>query len=87
MKPLNITAQCTLGDGPDILVSIKEKIILLEDAHEFDKFKHGTCSNSQLDLNVKEARMLKAELELAIQHCEEMYQFENQLMTESKNHE
>jgi len=60
-----IEVNVTWGDGPDILLDIKTKIVLMEDANEFQNWTHGTCGHSHLDLTAEEALSLAAALEQA----------------------
>jgi hypothetical protein len=55
--------ECTWGDGPDIVVSLDGKrVILYENAVGRNKFIHGFIENGSFDLTADEAEKLAGEL-------------------------
>jgi len=59
-------ASCAWGDGPDVIVSLEgTKIILYEDPHENNHFKHGIVSEGSFDLTSNEAIELAHSLLMA----------------------
>jgi len=68
-----ISAVCTWGDGPDMVLSIKGKsVILMEEVKNKDKWVHGTVSVASLDLTSHEARELSRDLLMAAARAEEL---------------
>lgn len=66
-------AQCTWGDGPDIVLSLEgTSLVLLENPSKFNHFKRGVVSAGSLDLTVSEAKQLRYELDCAIQMVEDL---------------
>lgn len=66
-------AQCTWGDGPDIVLSLEgTSLVLLENPSKFNHFKRGVVSAGSADLTVSEAKQLCYELACAIQECEQL---------------
>lgn len=60
-KPNNaeIKAECTWGDGPDVLITLKNHpMILASDVIDKNKFKHGIVTDAWIDLTQQEARKL-----------------------------
>lgn len=54
-----IKVECTWGDGPDVLITLKNHpMILASDVIDKDKFKHGIVTDAWIDLTQQEARIL-----------------------------
>jgi hypothetical protein len=72
-KAMSVKVDCTWGDGPDILLSLSGKgMILLQDPTKKDKWVHGVVTEGSMDLTVDEALALASQLQLkAIQVREE----------------
>ena len=61
-----IKAECTWGDGPDVLISIKNHPILLgNDVVDKHKSTHGIVKDSWIDLTQAQARKLAHDLLIA----------------------
>lgn len=59
----DIDVICSLGFGPDILVSgDNTSILLMEPPRKLDRFTHGIVENWQLDLTVEQALDLSKKL-------------------------
>ena len=72
----NIKAECTWGDGPDVILGLSgSKMILLEAPTVKDGgFIHGTICEGNLDLTVEEALTLANELISAAYQANELEQ-------------
>jgi hypothetical protein len=58
-----ITATCTWGEGPDVLVQLKNHVMICyEPVSIKDRYRHGCIKNGSADLTAKEAEMLGHEL-------------------------
>ena len=69
-----IKAECTVGDGPDVLIDLNQfPITLLDKVVAVDKFVYGMCYSSQIDLTISEARKLAEQLNKAADIAEEFY--------------
>ena len=52
----NIKVSCTWGDGPDVLLSLEGKCLMLhEHPIDYNKSTHGFISKGSIDLTAKEA--------------------------------
>ena len=82
-----IKAQCTWGDGPDVLVTLKESPLwLMADpvnktgdaklVHGFISTTHGFCMDAQLDLTKEQARSLGISL---LESVDEVNRLESEL--------
>jgi len=66
IKKPEIGATCTWGDGPDVMVTLKDKpYILYEDPSDHDHFMHGVVWEGSFDLTAKEALDLASRLQQA----------------------
>jgi len=65
-----IKVECTWGEGPDVLVSIKNHpMILASDVINKDRFTHGVVKDAWLDLTQEQARNLANELLIASEYA------------------
>lgn len=54
-----IIVECTWGDGPDVMVTFKDKpFILYEDPGDKEKWVHGSVRKGSFDLTADEATRL-----------------------------
>lgn len=68
-----IKATCTWGDGPDIILELKEhSLICYENPLHHDRFIHGVISNGSTDLTLAEAKQLVSTLLSSITQVEEL---------------
>lgn len=68
-----ITAHCTWGDGPDIILDNNGKsYILYDDPDMKDKFIHGISHKGSFDLSLQEAIELRNSLNIAIMNVEKI---------------
>ena len=66
-------AECTWGEGPDVLVVLDGTgVICYEHPKHLDKFTHGLVSQGSLDLTSKEARTFAAQLIKAADAADEL---------------
>ena len=66
-----IRATCTWGDGPDLILVLEGKpMMLFEAPYDRDKSMHGFVSSGSLDLTAEEALELAAELTAAASEAE-----------------
>ena len=66
-------AECTWGDGPDVLVMLNgTHIMLYEYPKNYERFKHGEVSQGSLDLTSDEALLLAGELISAANSAKEL---------------
>ena len=66
-----VQVSVTWGDGPDIVMSIRQNIILMEPVVHAGCV-HGSCGHGQVDLTREEARSLASDLIRAAHHAEEL---------------
>lgn len=58
-----LKVECTWGDGPDVLISIKNHpMILASDVIDKEKFAHGIVKDAWIDLTQEQARKLAHDL-------------------------
>ncbi|HDZ24934.1 hypothetical protein LCGC14_1097790 [marine sediment metagenome] len=75
---MSINVECTWGDGPDIILDLKDhRFILYEDVIK-KGFTHGIIKNGSMDLNVEEAKILVSDLINAIKAAEELDTYYNE---------
>lgn len=67
-----IKAECTWGNGPDVLVHSKDIAILLMTDPDKSRTKHGIVLDWQLDLTKDEANKLIMQLSNAVRICNEL---------------
>jgi len=66
-------AECTWGEGPDIVVSLKgTPIILHHEPKDLKRFKHGAITEGDFDMTAKEALQFAGELTMAAIRAQEM---------------
>jgi len=66
IKKPEIGATCTWGDGPDVMVTLKDKpYILYEDPSDHAHFVHGVVWEGSFDLTAEEALALASKLSSA----------------------
>lgn len=59
---MSFKVECTWGEGPDIILAVKENVVLLKPVTSLGKFVHGCCEHIQWDLTAEKARTLAADL-------------------------
>lgn len=64
-------ASCTIGDGPNIIVSLDGKELLLLEEPNRTNFKSGVVEHGQIELSVEEARNLVISLLSAIKQVQD----------------
>jgi len=65
--------ECTWGDGPDVLVVLDGKpIMLYEDPSDMDKCTHGLVRQGSLDLTAEEAQELGVDLITAARQARQL---------------
>jgi hypothetical protein len=69
---MKITAVCAWGYASDVLLDIKESVLLLSDITGTDKTKHGFCNHVQLDLTATQAKQLAGKLLSAAMRADEL---------------
>lgn len=66
-------AECTWGDGPDVLLVLDgTPVVLYENPDNFKHWTHGTVCNGSADFTAAEARALAEQLLQAAQQAEDM---------------
>jgi len=72
-ETFEIKAECTWGDGPDVLISIKNfPMILASDVIDKQRFKHGIVKDAWIDLTQEQARQLAHKLLKAANCAQEL---------------
>ncbi len=68
-----LKVECTWGEGPDIIVSLSgKKLLLLEDPIDKNRWTYGLVSKGQIDLTCDEAQSLIAHLQRAIYQVDDL---------------
>ena len=83
MSKINVS--CTAGDGPDILLSICDKnVLLLSEPVDLDKWVHGVVKNAQICLSMDETERLILELQNKLMQAKEFYSLLDDILSENQ---
>lgn len=69
-------AQCTVGEGPDVIISMEGTPFILLEPPSTDKChsEFGACRKGDIDLNLKEAEEFLDSLQAAVLTAKEFYE-------------
>ena len=67
-----INATCTWGEGPDVLLVLKDHHFVLYENPTFGGYTHGVVTKGSTDLTVDEAESLAHDLLNAVAQCREL---------------
>ncbi len=66
-------AECTWGEGPDIVVSLDgTPLILSQEPEDLNRFKYGAITKGDFDMTAKEATQFAGELLSAARRAQEL---------------
>jgi len=69
-----IKATCTWGEGPDIILHVRDHIVILFEDPDKTHYRNGTVKSASTDLSLEQAKELLHSLQQSIQHVEELEQ-------------